>query len=218
MKYTIYKITNIINDKIYIGKHQTKDPYDDYMGSGLYLKRAIKKYGVDRFEKKVLYIFDKKEDMDLMEAEIVDAEFIIRSDTYNLKLGGEGGFDYLNETGKNIYDTHSERWEETRLLGNIKRAELFKDEEYGKEIGRKISEALEKYFEENPNHFLGKKHTDESKKKIGKANAIQQKGKKNSQYGTCWIYSESSGESTKIKKEDLSFHLARGWKKGRKMK
>ena len=34
MFYTIYKITNKINGKIYIGKHQTKDPYDLYYGSG----------------------------------------------------------------------------------------------------------------------------------------------------------------------------------------
>lgn len=32
--YTIYKTTNLINGKIYIGKHQTKDPYDSYLGSG----------------------------------------------------------------------------------------------------------------------------------------------------------------------------------------
>ncbi len=35
--YTIYKITNIINGMIYIGKHQTKDVNDGYMGSGKHL-------------------------------------------------------------------------------------------------------------------------------------------------------------------------------------
>jgi hypothetical protein len=45
MNYLIYKITNIVNDKIYIGKHQTENINDTYFGSGVALERAIKKYG-----------------------------------------------------------------------------------------------------------------------------------------------------------------------------
>lgn len=41
MKYTIYKITNIINNKVYIGKHQTNDINDGYMGSGKNFKERL---------------------------------------------------------------------------------------------------------------------------------------------------------------------------------
>ena len=51
MYYTIYKITNLINDKIYIGQHTTENLVDSYMGSGRNIKYAIKKYGKQHFLK-----------------------------------------------------------------------------------------------------------------------------------------------------------------------
>ena len=45
MFYLIYKTTNLINGKIYIGSHRTTDINDSYMGSGKYLLYALKKYG-----------------------------------------------------------------------------------------------------------------------------------------------------------------------------
>ncbi len=62
--------------------------------------------------------------------------------------------------------------------------------------------------------WKGLKHREESKSKIGKANAIHQSGSGNSQYGTMWIYNIALRESKKIKKEDP---IPSGWKKGRKM-
>lgn len=45
--YCIYRITNCINGKTYIGQHKYKEtPYDDYMGSGVHLKRAYIKVNI----------------------------------------------------------------------------------------------------------------------------------------------------------------------------
>lgn len=95
MYYTIYKTTNKINGKIYVGKHQTKKLDDDYIGSGKQLRYAISKYGVENFEKEILFCFENENDMNAKEAELVTEEFCLREDTYNICPGGNGGWSYV---------------------------------------------------------------------------------------------------------------------------
>lgn len=90
MKYVLYKITNTLNFMIYIGVHATEDINDNYMGSGSKIKEAIKNIGPDNFRKEILFIFDNKEEMLLKERELVNIDFILREDTYNIVVGGDG--------------------------------------------------------------------------------------------------------------------------------
>lgn len=89
--HLIYKITNWYDGKIYIGAHSTDNIYDNYMGSGKYIKRAIKKFGIGYFTKEILKIFNNKEDMYKYESEIVNENFVKSSYTYNIAIGGSGG-------------------------------------------------------------------------------------------------------------------------------
>lgn len=91
MNYTIYKITNLINGKFYIGKHQTKNINDSYFGSGKAIKNAIEKYGKENFKKEILFNFSSEKEMNQKEQELIDEALVSREDTYNLGIGGEGG-------------------------------------------------------------------------------------------------------------------------------
>lgn len=91
--YTVYKTTNILNGKIYIGVHKTSNPDDSYLGSGKLLLRSINKYGRENFVKEILFIFNDKESAYNKEKSIVNEKFILKTTNYNLKEGGIGGLD-----------------------------------------------------------------------------------------------------------------------------
>ncbi len=209
MFYTIYKITNKIDGKIYIGCHKSENPNDDYMGSGKYLINAQKKYGIKNFEKDILEVFDNPEAMFEMESKLVTTEFVERPDTYNLKEGGFGGFDHINKNW-----TKEQRLRQA-LNGkkNIKAIHDIIRER------RKIDPEFDKLIRANAgNIFRNKKHTEETKMKIGESSSKHQVGTGNSQYDTMWIYSLEEKRSQKIKKDDLTEWESKGWLKGRKMK
>ena len=209
MFYIIYKITNQIDGKFYIGSHKTKNLNDNYMGSGKYLKRAQEKYGIENFTKEILFIFDTAEKMYAKEAEIVNEDFLTEKNTYNLKIGGLGGFDHLNDGSKK----HIDRCKSARgcrknySVGGWNSIVLAKkSSNLGKTRQRELY----------PNGtFGGKKHNDETKKKIALANSKKQTGDSNSQYGTRWIYSMTEKVSKKINNND---EIPHGWTKGRKIK
>ena len=84
-----YKITNNINDHFYYGIHSTDNLNDDYMGSGVRLRHAYKKYGIENFSKEILKFFDSREAAADYELEIVTEELVRDENCYNLIIGGE---------------------------------------------------------------------------------------------------------------------------------
>jgi hypothetical protein len=97
----IYKITNLINNKIYIGKDTTSDP--NYFGSGLLISRAFEKYGKDNFIKEVI---DETDDyIELSKKEIYWIERYNSTDReigYNISKGGDGGDTLSNHPELNL--------------------------------------------------------------------------------------------------------------------
>ena len=104
--YLIYQITNLVNGKIYIGQHITTDIEDNYFGSGNLIRAAINKHGLENFEFKILIDLKNKEEMNLLEKMVVTEEFCKRDDVYNIKVGGDGGWDYVNKNPNNTGINH----------------------------------------------------------------------------------------------------------------
>jgi hypothetical protein len=160
MFYIIYKTKNKINDRFYIGYHKTTNLDDDYLGSGIAIKEAIQKYGRSNFEREILYVFPTREEAIIKEMEIVNEEFINDPQTYNIKIGGDGGWEYVNEK-LNLLPEYKNRFKENTRNGIIKSISEGKYDESFRKNGIRLA----KMNMESP-PFLGKIHSKESKKNI----------------------------------------------------
>ena len=118
MHYYLYEIRNNLNGKIYIGVHRTTNLNDGYMGSGKIIKNAIEKYGVENFSKTILEFFNNEDEMYQREKEVVTDEFLIQDHVYNLRRGGNGGFDYINSSGIKKFHGKKHTEESKKLMGH----------------------------------------------------------------------------------------------------
>lgn len=219
MHFYTYKITNLINGKIYVGAHKTTNLEDGYMGSGIVLKRSISKYGIENFKKDILMLHDSEDEMFEIEALIVDQDFVDRLDTYNLKLGGLGGFDHINSTRKNLYGYNGKHKNSITAFKQAREdhhSKMATDIDYYDAIRSRISDSLKLRYETVDHPWKGRSHTTETIEKVKKtySEIEHQKGSKNSQFGKMWIHSLEEKKSTRINKNDP---IPDGWIKGRKM-
>jgi group I intron endonuclease len=159
MKFTVYRTTNLIDGKFYIGVHQTSNQDDHYLGSGKWIRRAIKKYGAENFVKEVLYSFDSKEEAYTKEKQLVTEEVLNSGSCYNLKIGGEGGWDFAR---KSLLDKFPNGVQYGRT--------------HSKETKSRIS-----------NSRTGLIATEETKMKMSLALKGKYVGEKSKGYGTKWI-------------------------------
>lgn len=89
----IYITTNMIDGKRYIGQKMFREKWNGYLGSGIHLKKAIRKYGRENFHRDIVDIAYSKEDLDRLEKEWIDNyNAILNDDFYNIAEGGEGGY------------------------------------------------------------------------------------------------------------------------------
>ena len=86
----IYLTTNLLNNKKYIGKDSKNNP--EYLGSGILLRKAIKKYGKENFKKEILEVCSNINDLNEKEKYFIKMYSAVESDNfYNIHIGGDGG-------------------------------------------------------------------------------------------------------------------------------
>ena len=224
--YLIYQITNNVNRKIYIGKHETFNIDDNYFGSGKLIQAAIKKYGLDKFVKIILFELQNRDEMNLLEKMVVTPEFCARDDTYNINIGGDGGWSYINE--KSDYKLQSSK----RRVVTSKAGKIANEKMRQKQLSStklhldKLSDAdkiaykdnmsnklknwhahHQGYFAGQNNPMFGKFHTIEARKKMSEFHKLH-----NSMHGKIWICNDKTHES---KTHLSSLPIPEGWRKGR---
>lgn len=213
MFYTVYKTTHLPSGKIYIGMHTTAKTDDGYLGSGKLIARAIKKYGRDAFSKEVLFVFATPEEMIAKEKELVTEGFVLRDDTYNLNVGGDGGWHHANQI------ITPEQRSVVSNAGNLRQAELRRqDPRFAPNHRRAAAQKLRAWNASNlatrEPPFTGRKHTEATKRAQRRA-AQDRVGPKSSRFGSVWVCQEGHAPKS-IPHADLSAYEAEGWRRGRK--
>ena len=201
MQHYIYCVENLVNGKIYVGKHSTDNLDDGYMGSGVALDRAVKKHGLGNFRKHILMMCESSEEAFELERQIVDEHFVQNDQTYNLVVGGKGGGIFTPESRAKGLQA---RWS---------------DPEFRRRHGEKFSALLKERHAIGAwpvPDWTGRRHTETTKAKIGDTNSKHQTGSGNSQFNTAWIKHPDTGEVKKIKQDLLDDHFKTGWIRGRK--
>jgi hypothetical protein len=163
---------------------------------------------MENFTKEYLFIGNNEMDMRNKEKELV----VLSEQSYNLCDGGKGGWGYVN---RNKMGNKSEAGRKGGLISAKVMAERY-GENWRTDLGvmYAMRAGLRKKFPNGTNNFKGKKHSSETKKRIGQKMSELQSGDKNSQFGTCWITDGTINR--KIKKQDLEYWTEQGFRLGRK--
>jgi group I intron endonuclease len=230
----IYKITNLITGKIYIGKCSKKGNTNMYYGSGSYINRSIKKHGIENFKKEIIENCNDREELNKREIYWIE-ELKARNKNigYNIAVGGEGGPLNKNKIfsmewrenmsksfkGKKKSEAHRKN------IGNALKNRVFNDNTLKKMSKSRLNKINAKDCDGNyicvvnddPRYLSGElvgarrdsKASIETRQKMSNSH----KGNKSCE-GKIWIH-DTNMINKLIKKEELDVWINDGWIKGK---
>lgn len=169
----IYITTNLVNGMRYLGQKKFCKGWKQYLGSGVVIKQAIKKYGKENFYRTIVYICYSEDELNKAEYDLsIFLDVVESDDWYNLVYGG--GTSY----GWHMPEETKEKIRQKRLGATL-------SEETKRLLSQKLS------GENNP--WYGRKHTEEELEKM----SVNRKGKCAGN-NNCW-YGKKLSEETKLK-------------------
>lgn len=208
MKYYIYKTTNLINGKIYIGLHKSENiETDKYIGTGWAFTDAVNKYGRENFKREILFEFDTLEEANAKEYELVNEEFVNRDDNYNLRTGGNVGT-MSEETKKRLSEAllNSEAHKEAMM--NPDRCKKVSDSLKGK------SHSWQDKINKNPvkirkmaEKHRGMKRSDDAKKNMSESLKGKYMGDKNPCFRGYWVTPFGKFDSLNVASDTLKISV-----------
>lgn len=151
-----YITTNIINGKQYIGMHSSEDIDDKYLGSGIYLKRAVSKYKKENFKKDIICICETIDEAYNNEEILIGKYNTLYPNGYN--ISPTGGFikpGWMSEESKS-------KMKKTLSIMMSGEGNAF----YGKHHSEETKEILRNKAKDRPSAFKNKKHTKETLLKL----------------------------------------------------
>jgi len=185
----IYKATNKLNGKIYIGQTSKTLKYRKLshkarvrFGSSYHFHNAIRKYGFEIFEWKILKKGIKnKDELDKLEIEYIK-KFNSIKNGYNISTGGGGGDTLTNhpnkkeilkkmsdkQKGKVMNKSTKKKWYKKMYIDNPNRFKGKNNPMYGKKLSDNRKKQISEQHKGKPSGMLGRHHSEKTKKKISK--------------------------------------------------
>ena len=189
--FVLYKTTNLVNGKTYIGIHKTNNLEDGYLGSGFALTEAVEKYGKDNFKREILEFCSSYDELLELEKLYVDIDWVRDKSNYNLKTGGQSAGILSDESKKKISESLLEGYKSGRIV--IKKYTKYPLSE---DLKDKISTSLKLLYKDKEHNRKGK--------------APWNKGLKGAQVG--WNKGLKLEPMTEEEKEKRSKTLKERWK------
>lgn len=196
-----YITTNILNNKKYVGMHSAVNVNNYYLGSGVLLKRAIKKYGKENFIKEVLCICETKEIAHENEKKFIEQHHTIQPNGYNIHPKG----------GLGLNDYHTEESLKKMSVNRSGKPAWNKGIRHADSAIQKMITAKAKYKGKS-----GHKHTEEFKANVAKRNSERVVTAEYREKRRQLMLGRKASEVTKGKMQKSHIGL-NTWSKGRKM-
>lgn len=182
--YSIYLITNKVNNKVYVGKTKfspeerfNHHKWNRNKKSCVYLYNSFDKHGIESFHVSTLATCETNEEACGIEKMYI--EFFNSADSrfgYNLTLGGDGGT-HNEDTKKKISENSKKHWQRPEYRAIFENWVGENNPNYGRKATPEQIERQSQRMrgmnvgEQNP--FFGRKHAEETKRIMSEKKKVQ---------------------------------------------